>query len=111
MNEISIQIHDYDSAGRYRIIEDRKANKWEIEMLKTKARLSVRTDWDKLPHDARHIVYYAELLNKKGEVWYVSIYMHGEAYNETEFDRIFHQQYIGYVGAIHKKDLPPEFRK
>ena len=101
--QINIQVHDYDNWGRYHIIEDRKATREEVVELKRKARASVKVDWDKLPKEATHIVYYAELLDRKGEVWYASIYMHGEAFDEAEFDRIFHQQYIGYVGAIHKR--------
>lgn len=107
---INIQIHDYDRLGNYRIVEDRKATKNEVLQLKWKAQASVRADWDKLPKEARHIVYYAELLDRSGNVWYASIYMHGQAYDEKDFDRTFHTPVIGYVGAIHKKDLPDEFK-
>ena len=101
--EISIQIHDYDRAGRYVITEDRKATLDEVHELKETARKSVKADWWRLPREATHIVYYAEMLDKDGEVWFAGIYMHGEAYDESEFDRIFHQPNIGYVGAIHKR--------
>jgi hypothetical protein len=101
--EISIQIHDYDLAGRYVIIEDRKATLDEAHELKEKARKSVNAEWQKLPPEAAHIVYYAEMLDKDGEVWFAGIYMCGEAYNEAGFDRIFHRPNIGYVGAIHKR--------
>ena len=111
MKEISIQIHDYDRWGNYHIVEDRNASKDEVYELKKKARESVHLEWDKLPDEARHILYYAELLDKKGRVWYAAIYMHGEAYPDGEFFRIVDRPDIGYVGAIHKKDLPPEFRK
>lgn len=111
MNEISLQVHDYDNAGRYLITEDRKASRAEVAELKKKARASVHADWGRLPEEARHIVYYAELLDKRGDVWFAAVYMHGEAFDEAEFDRVFHQQHIGYVGAVHKKDLPPEFSR
>ena len=111
MNEISIQVHDYDTARRYLITEDRKASRTEVAELKKKAMASVHADWGSLPEDARHIVYYAELLDKNDEVWFAGIYMHGVAFNEAEFDRFFRQPGVGYVGAVHKKDLPPEFRR
>lgn len=107
---INVQIHDYDLLGNYRIVEDRKATKDEVLQLKWRARASVRAEWDKLPKEARHIVYYAELLDRGGNVWYASIYMHGQAYDESDFDRTFRSPVIGYVGAVHKKDLPDEFR-
>lgn len=100
--EISIQIHDYDSAGRYLIIEDRKASPEEVQALKEKARKSVRLAWDQLPESARHIVYYGELLDKDGNVWFAGIYMHGEAYEDAEFDRLFTRPEVGYVGAYHR---------
>lgn len=101
--KISIQVHDYDSCGRYLIIEDRKATRKEVHGLKIKARQSVKPEWDKLPAEATHIVYYAELCDKKDNVWYAAIYMHGEAFNEKDFDRIFRRSGVGYVGAIHKR--------
>ena len=100
--EICIQIHDYDPIGRYRIIEDRKATRDEVLDLKEKARKSVHLSWDELPAEAAHIVYYAELLDKDGKVWFAGIYMHGEAYNDISFDTLFTQPCIGYVGAYHK---------
>lgn len=100
---INIQIHDYDSCGRYLIVEDRKVTPEYVHELKEKARRSVNVNWGKLPPEATHIVYYAELLDSQDEVCFAAIYMHGEAYDEAEFDRIFHQPNIGYVGAIHKR--------
>ena len=47
--EISIQIHDYDSCGRYLITEDRKATLQEAYELKEKARKSVKADWWRAP--------------------------------------------------------------
>jgi len=112
MNEkITIQIHNYDNAGRYIIVEDRKATSREVSEMKKEARASVRAEWDKLPTECRHILYYAELLDKNGNVWYAAIYMHGEAFTDGDFFGIVDRPDIGYVGAIHKKDLPPEFRK
>ena len=102
--EITIQIHDYDPFFWYRIVEDRKATKAEVLDLKKKARESVKVEWDKLPKEARHIVYYGELLDKDGEVYFAGIYMHGEAYGDSEFDRPFTRPEVGYVGAIHKRD-------
>ena len=101
--EICIQIHDYDSWGRYLITEDRKATLQEAHELKEKARKSVKVDWNALPQEATHIVYFAEMLDKDGDVWFAGIFMHGEAYDEAEFERIFQQPEIGYVGAIHKR--------
>ena len=111
MSKITIQIHDYDRCGFYHIVEDRLATRQEVADLKKKARESVRIEWDKLPQAARHIVYYAELLDKSDEPWLVAVYMHGEAYDDQEFYRIFTRPGVGLVGAIHKKDLPPEFRR
>ena len=102
--EITIQIHDYDPLLGYRIVEDRKATKSEVLDLKKKARESVKVEWDKLPEEARHIVYYAELLDNMDEVCFVAIYMHGEAYGDNDFYRIFTRPGVGYVGAIHKRD-------
>jgi len=102
--EITIQIHDYDRFGRYLIVEERKATKAEVLDLKKKARESVKVEWDKLPKEVRHIVYYGELLDKDGEVWFAGIYMHGEAYGDKDFYRIFTRPDVGYVGAIHKRD-------
>lgn len=102
--EITIQIHDYDPLFGYRIVEDRKATKAEVLDLKKKARESVKVEWDKLPKEVRHIVYYGELLDKDGEVWFAGIYMHGEAYGDKDFYRIFTRPDVGYVGAIHKRD-------
>lgn len=101
--EISIQIHDYDSCGRYVITEDRKGTLLEAQELKAAAHDSVKVEWWKLPREVTHVVYYAEMMDANGEVWFVAIYMHGEAFNETDFERIFHQPNIGYVGAIHKR--------
>jgi hypothetical protein len=101
--EIQIEIHDYDRVGRYLIMEDRKASLEEVEILKEKARKSVNlSSWDVLPEEARHIVYYAEMLDKDENVWLAAIYMRGEAYDDAEFDRIFTRPEIGYVGAYHK---------
>lgn len=100
--EIQIQIHDYDRGGLYRIVEDRKASIEEVKSLKKKALQSVRLCWDVLPETARHIVYYGELLDKDGEVWFAAIYMHGEAYDDREFYRVFTRPGVGYVGAYHK---------
>ena len=102
--EISIQIHDYDAAGRYLIIEDRKATMAEVKALKEKARKSVKLAWDKLPERVKHIVYYGELLDKSGKVWFAAIFMHGEAYGDSDFDMIFTAKNVGYVGAYHKRD-------
>lgn len=101
--QISIQVHDYDRIGRYLIIDDREATREEVLDLKKKARASVKVDWDRLDPMLTHIVYYAELVDKKDKVWYAAIYMHGEAYNDKEFYRIFNRPDIGYVGAIHKR--------
>jgi hypothetical protein len=100
---IDIQIHDYDKYGNYRIIEDRKATLEEIYELKEKARKSVNVDWEILPLQVRHIVYYAELL-LNGDVWFVGFYMKGEAFEEKEFERIFQAENIGFVGAFHRHD-------
>ena len=102
MRKIKIQIHDYDTAGRYLITEDREGTIMDAIELKRRARSSVKAAWDKLPKEARHIVYYAELLDKSGEVYFAAIYMHGEAYTEDDFFRIFGAHGVGYVGAIHK---------
>lgn len=102
MATIDIQIHDYDNAGRYRIVEDRQATQKELNELKNKARLSVKPLWDYLPKESEHIVYYAEMLNNVGNVWFAAIYMHGEAYTDDDFYETFCTPQIGYVGAIHK---------
>lgn len=102
-NTISIQIHDYDKIGRYLIQEEREVSMEEAMELKKQARKSVKVDWDILPSECTHIVYYAELLNDEGEVWYAAYFMHGQAYDEYEFDRTFYRKDIGYVGAIHKR--------
>lgn len=101
--EINIQVHDYDSNGFYRIVLDCNATVDEVREWHKKARESVKVDWDKLPPEATHIVYYAELVDKQNCVWFVGIYMHGEAYDEKDFDRIFCKPEVGYVGAIHKR--------
>ena len=103
MNTITIQIHDYDRCGFYHIVDDRQATRQEVVELKKKARESVRIEWDKLPQEARHIVYYAELLDKKEETCLVAIYMHGEAYSDNDFFRIFTRPDVGLVGAFHKR--------
>lgn len=100
--KISIQIHDYVN-GIYRIVEDRKATWAEVRELKEKAISSVKIDWDNLPPSATHVVFYGELIDKNGDVWFAGIYMHGEAYDDTEFDRIFTAKDVGYVGAFHKR--------
>lgn len=101
--QISIQVHDYDRIGRYHIIDERKATREDVVELKRKARASVKVDWDSLDPRLTHIVYYAELVDKRDKVWYAAIYMHGEAYDDDTFYRIFHRPDIGYVGAIHKR--------
>jgi len=100
--EISIQIHDYEN-GIYRIVEDRKATWAEVQELKEKARSSVKIDWDNLPPKATHVVFYAELLDENGDVWFAGIFMHGEAYGDYDFDMIFTAKNVGYVGAFHKR--------
>lgn len=103
MNEISIQVHDYDNVGRYRITLDCNASVEEANEWKKKARESVKVDWESLPKEATHIVYYAELVDQQNCVWFAGIFMHGEAYDDKEFDRIFCKPNVGYVGAIHKR--------
>jgi len=100
---VCIQVHDYDRYGFYHIVDDRNATIEELAELKEKARKSVHLDWNELPKEADHVVYYAEVLGNDGEPWFAAIYMHGEAYCEKEFDRIFHGKSIGYVGAFHKR--------
>ena len=104
--EIVAQIHDYDSWGLYRIVEERKITEAERIELKHKARESVKTpvDWSALPKESKHIVYYAELLDNDDEVWYVGIYLKGESYDDEMFYKVFNREDIGYVGAIHKRD-------
>ena len=100
---ISIQVHDYDSIGRYRIILDYNATIEEVRNWKEKARDSVKVNWNALPKDAAHIVYYAELLDQQNEISFAGIYMYGQAYTEEDFDRLFRtRQDVGYVGAYHK---------
>lgn len=111
MKKIQVQIHDYDRCGIYHIVEDREATSSEVAELKKRARASVHADWGRLPEEARHIVYYAELLDVRGEVWFAAVYMHGEAYCDSDFYRTFTAPDVGYVGAVHKRDLPPEFRR
>lgn len=101
--KICIQVHDYDNTGRYRITQDGHATPEEIQKLKERARDSVILDWTQLPDDAAHVVYYAELIDKQNKVAFVGIYMRGEAFNERDFERIFHRSEIGYVGAFHKR--------
>lgn len=102
-NTISLQVHNYDNIGRYRITLDCNATIEEIREWRKKAHESVKVNWDALPKDATHIVYYAELVDKQNCVWFASVYMHGQAYNEKDFDRLFAtRRDIGYVGAIHK---------
>ena len=101
--EIKIQIHDYDSCGCYRITESRMATIEEVRKLKEKARQSVKLDWDKLPPEFTHIVYYGELLDENQEVWFAGIYLHGEAYTDEGFCGIFNAEDIGYVGAYHRR--------
>ena len=103
MKEIRIQVHDYSPWGPYSIVEDRTATPEEVHELKERALKSITVDWGRLPKEATHIVYYAELLDRKGEVWFAGIYMKGEAYADAEFERIFQRPEVGYVGAIHKR--------
>lgn len=104
VDKISLQVHDYDNCGRYRIVLDCTATLEEVFEWKEKARRSVKLEWDKLPESARHIVYYAEMVDKQNCVWFAAVYMHGEAFDDSEFERIFWAEDIGYVGAFHKKD-------
>ena len=101
--EVSIQIHDYDKYGNYHIVEDRKARICELAKLKEEARKSVKPEWNKLPDECTHIVYFAELLDENSEVWFAGIYMKGEAYDDKEFEAIFNAKNIGFVGAFHKR--------
>lgn len=101
--KIKIQIHDYDRCGIYHIVAEREVTRKELYGLKKAARESVRVEWDKLPEASRHIVYYAELLDKEGEPWFAAVYMHGEAYDDSSFYRLFPVPGVGYVGAIHKR--------
>lgn len=104
MDTIAIQVHDYDNIGRYRIILDCNATIEEVREWKKKALKSVRVDWNALPQEATHIVYYAELVDKQNCVQFAAIYMHGEAYDEKNFERLFQtREDIGYVGAIHRR--------
>lgn len=100
---ITVQIHDYDISGRYRIVADFKATSKEVVALMSKALKSVNLDWSKLPPNATHVVYYAELVDKNDHVWFSAIYIRGEAYDDKEFDRVFCQPNVGYVGAFHKR--------
>lgn len=101
--QISIQVFDYDRIGRYLIVDEREVTPGEVRELEKKARESVLVDWDNLDPKLTHIVYYAELVDKKDKVWYAAIYMHGEAYDDDTFYRTFWRPDIGYVGAIHKR--------
>ena len=100
---VTIQVHDYDRCGFYHIVEDREATREEVCELRKRAHDSVNADWDRLPKEAAHIVYYAEMLDNSGEPWFAAIYMHGEAYDDHEFNRIFCAPQIGLVGAIHRR--------
>lgn len=100
---IKIQVHDYDMIGNYRIVEERIATRREVVELKKKARESVKLDWDAIPKDFTHVVYYGELLDKKGNVWYAGIYMRGECFQDGDFHRIFNAKDVGYVGAFHRR--------
>lgn len=104
MDTITIQVHDYDNIGRYRIILDCNATLEEVREWKKKAHESVKADWGALPEVAAHIVYYAELVDKQNCVCFAGIYMHGEAYTDEDFERLFAtREDIGYVGAVHKR--------
>lgn len=100
--EIKVQIHDYDSYGFYRIVADIDTTMEECYALRKKAQESVKVDWESLPKEASHIVYYAELVDDQNCAWLAAVYMHGEAFNDKEFDRIFTRPDVGYVGAYHK---------
>lgn len=102
MDKIRLQVHDYDNLGIYRIILDCYASTQEVTNWKNKARLSLWIDWSKLPQQIRHVVFYAELLDKQNCVYLVGIYMHGQAYEEKDFERIFQRSDVGLVGAYHK---------
>lgn len=103
--EITIQVHNYDHNGVYRIVLNCDATMEECRDWKKKALQSVKVDWSKLPEDAAHIVYYAELVDKQNCAWLAGVYMHGQAYNEKDFKRLFQaRKDIGYVGAIHKRN-------
>lgn len=101
--DVQVQIHDYDGWGRYVIVEEKRMTRDELFELKEKARQSVKLDWKNLPSEMRHVVYYAELLDKDGLVWFAGVYMHGEVYDDKDFERIFNAEDIGYVGAFHKR--------
>ena len=100
---IKIQVHDYDLCGNYRIVEERTATKREVIELKKKARDSVKLDWTAIPKDFTHVVYYGELLDENGNVWYAGIYMRGECFQDGDFHRIFNSEDVGYVGAYHRR--------
>lgn len=100
--KIKVQIHDYDALGRYRITDEREVTKEEMLNLRQKAKESIKLDWDSLPETFNHVVYYAERLDKKGDISTAAIYMHGEALVESSFNGVFNQPDIGYVGAFHK---------
>lgn len=117
-DKITIQVHDWDSAGRYRIVREEQVSKEELVALKKQARNSAREnlDWDVIDEQNKewcslngtrfcHLLYYAELLNEHGDIWFAGIYMHGQAYIESDFERITNRQDIGYVGAFHRYGL------
>ena len=103
MEKITIQIHDYDAHGFYHIVDEKEVTPEQLYALKKAARESVRVEWDKLPEASRHIVYYAELLDQEGEPWLAAVYMHGEAYDDSSFYKLFPVPGVGYVGAFHKR--------
>lgn len=101
---ISIQVHDYDNCGNYRIVDNRRATLSEAQGLRKKAIASIgRVDWDKLPPECTHVVYYAELDNSTQGVWFAGIFMHGQAYTDRDFEDIFCKPNVSYVGAFHKR--------
>lgn len=100
---ITIQVHDYDKFGNYRIIENKNTTLAEAQELRKKAIASIgRVDWDKLPKECMHVVYYAELDNSTQGVWFAGIFMHGKAYTDRDFEDIFCKPNVSYVGAFHR---------
>ncbi len=113
---ITVQVHDWDSFGNYRIVRDEQITREELVELKKQARESAREnlDWEVIDEQNReycernntqfcHLMYYAELVNKNDEVWFAAIYMHGEAHTEDSFEKIATRSDIGYVGAFHRQ--------
>lgn len=102
--KIKIQVHDWDDLNIYRIVEEKNVSLEEVQELKERARKSVIIDPTALPEEIRHIVYYAEMLDKDGEVWFAAAYMGGHGYSEGVFNETFCRSDVGYVGAFHKRD-------